>query len=242
LTEEQRYAGDRILESIGITSGSWFVGLHVREGAKGGQARSGPDADISTYDQAIKMITSSGGWVIRMGIGGTPIGPMECLWDYANSIYQSDWMDVYLWGSCRFFLGTSSGPSWVPPSFGKPVLITNATNIGLTLNFKNSLLLPKLFWSQSMDRLLTFREIFEGPYAWTVRPDYDDGDVVLVSNTPNDVAIAVQEIMEQLEGSRQDQYPTEFQKILDDIRAPYAEVSQGRIADCFLKSNSNLLF
>jgi len=241
LTDAQRYAGDRILESVGISPGSWFAGLHVREGAKGGIARSGPDADISTYDQAIKMITNNGGWVIRMGIGGTPIGPMDHLWDYANSEHQSDWMDVYLWGSCRFFVGTSSGPSWVPPSFGKPVLLTNATTLGLTLNFSNSLLIPKLLWSKSKARFLTFREIFEGPYAWSVRPDYDEGDVTMVSNTPEELALAVKEMMALVDNPAQYLNQTKYQKMLDDIRIPYAKVSQAKVVDCFLKTYSNLL-
>src|SRR5262249_39987977 len=88
LTSEQKEAGERVLERAGLPRGAWFVGLHVREGAKGGKARSGPDADIASYTEAIRRIIARGGWVIRMGIGGTPLGAMERVWDYANSDEQ----------------------------------------------------------------------------------------------------------------------------------------------------------
>lgn len=241
LTPEQRAAGDQVLEKVGISSASWFAGLHVREGAKGGQARSGPDADITTYAQAIERITSRGGWVIRMGIGGTPISPMNQVWDYANSQYQSDWMDVYLWGACRFFVGTSSGPVWVPPTFGKPVVLTNATTLGLTLNFANSLIVPKLLWSKRKNRHLTFCEMFEGPYAWSVRPDYDEGDVELVSNTPEELALAVEEMMARVEAPAAHAQLTHRQQILEGIRFAYVATSQARVCDSFLKLHADLI-
>ena len=49
LTPEQKEAGDRVLEEIGLPKGSWFVGLHVREGEKRGYLRSGADSDILDY-------------------------------------------------------------------------------------------------------------------------------------------------------------------------------------------------
>jgi putative glycosyltransferase (TIGR04372 family) len=242
LTDHELTAGQKILKIFGIEPTDWFVGLHVREGAKGGEMRSGPDSDISTYYEAIKRVTDRGGWVIRMGIGGTPLRPMDRVWDYANSNHQCDWMDVFLWAKCRFFIGTSSGPLCVPPTFGRPVLLTNATTLGYTLNYHNSMLIPKLLWSKSKNRYLTYREIFYGPYAWSVRPNYDDGDVFLVSNTPEELAGAVEEMFIKLENVNIFAKKTQAQMSFENIRLPFNNTSQGVLAESFLKLHEDLLY
>lgn len=238
---EQKESGLRTLEKMGFREGSWFVGLHVREGAKGGHLRSGADSDIYDYIPAIERIIEQGGWVIRMGKGGKPVKKMHHLWDYANSEHQSDWMDVYLWASCRFFIGTSSGPLSVPPTFGRPVLYTNACSLGTSPNFRNSLMIPKLFWSERKNALLTFREVLEGPYGWTVLPEYDDGQTRLVSNSPEEILAAVDEMLVTLTDPALHADHTENQAAFDRLRAPYKSTSQARIADSFVKLHRNLL-
>jgi putative glycosyltransferase (TIGR04372 family) len=242
LSLEQKEAGDKVLEKIGLPNGSWFVCLHVREGAKGGYLRSGADADISDYLPAIDSIIQRGAWVIRMGKGAKPpLKILPNLWDYANSEHQSDWMDVYLWASCRFFIGTSSGPLCVPPTFGRPVLYTNACSLGHMPNFKNSLMIPKLFWSNKKKSFLNFREIFEGQYGWTVRPEYDEGQTRLVSNSPAEIQAAVDEMINTLDHPELNINKTNNQEAFEKIREPFKSTSQMRIADSFVKLHYDLL-
>ena len=92
---------------------AWFVALHVRESgfwkSLDTKFPNNRSADIATYLPAIREITRRGGWVIRVGdaeMGALP--PMEHVIDYAHSPAKSDWMDVFLYGGCRFFIG---GPS-----------------------------------------------------------------------------------------------------------------------------------
>jgi len=241
LTAEDREAGERVLEQAGIPRGSWFVGVHVREGEKGGHLRSGPDSDIVSYLPAFERVRERGGRVIRMGKGGTSIVETDGLWDYANSGVRSDWMDVYLWASCRFFIGTSSGPLSVPQTFGKPVLYTNATNMGMSPNFSRSLMIPKLFWSDAKKALLTFREMLNGPYGWTVLPSYDGGRTRLVPNSAAEIVSAVDEMLELLERPGTGSANTDMQHEFERLRAPYRRTSQARIADSFVRLHSDLL-
>ena len=112
------------LQKLGIPPDAWFVCLHVREEAP--RSRAALSADITTYRMAIESIVTRGGWVIRQGDPSmTPLPSMPQVIDYVHTNVRSDWMDVFLWAKCRFFIGTQSGPWLVPPTFGVPCVLTN---------------------------------------------------------------------------------------------------------------------
>jgi putative glycosyltransferase (TIGR04372 family) len=162
--------------------------------------------------------------------------------DYANSECKSDWMDVFLWASCRFFIGTSSGPLSVPPTFGRPVLYTNACGIGINANFPNALMLPKLFWSKEKNRLLTFQEMLDGPMGWTVSRVLDGIDGELVDNSPSEIESAVVEMLDKLEksfGKHNDL--SDLQKRFNSLRMRYGDTGQMAIAETFAQRHSDLL-
>ena len=242
LKEVDRERGLKTLEHSAIPRGSWFVAIHVRESSDGVH-RSGPNADILTYLPAIQAITSRGGYVIRMGHPGmTALPSIPNVIDYANSEDKSDWMDVFLWASCRFFIGTSSGGKDAPPSFGTPILHTNACQFAVDHFIPNSLFLPKLFWSNDKNRFFTFKEMFDGPMAWSVSRKYDGIDFDLIDNTPEEIELAVVEMLDNLESPTSKRKElSNLQQQFNEMRQQYRDTGQMTISETFIQKHSDLL-
>ena len=77
----------------------------------------------------------------------TPLPQMDNVLDYAHSQAKSDWMDVFLCGRCRFFIGLASGLSQVAARFGVPCVYVNWISNVLPAFSGRDLYIPKLFWS-----------------------------------------------------------------------------------------------
>ena len=130
IREEHAARGRAGLEALGVPPEAWFVCLHVRTAGffqeVAAHRNSLRNAEIGSYLPAVEAIVRRGGWVVRIGDATMPALPeMPGLVDYAHSALKSDWMDVYLLGAARFFLGTTSGPWVVAHAFGTPVAMTN---------------------------------------------------------------------------------------------------------------------
>ena len=237
--------GKDVLKKWGVPDGAWFVALHVREydahTPNHNRLRAAPNADIGTYMPAIRAIIARGGWVIRMGDSSMSALPvLPGLVDYANSKDKSEWMDVFLWAACKFFIGTSSGPLTVPASFGVPVLYTNCCGIGFSPALGRSLMLPKLFYSKYKKSLLTVEEILAGPWGWTVVVPEDD--IELRDNLPEEIQAGVEEIFSLLNaGSEAFDNLTELQLEFNRHRDHYGRNASTPISHSFITSHQNLL-
>lgn len=203
LTDEDKERGWRCLrENFGVPQNARFVSIHVKDDPNWHHNQGTRDAQIETYLPAITAIVSRGGWVIRMGDNSMPRLPeMPQVIDYAHSSVKCDWMDVFLWAQCRFFVGTNSGPAFIPPTFGVPVVVTNWSPIGLPVLFSKGLYIFKLIWSECEQRHLTVSEILSNTLGFTNSPaEVAARGVHLVDNTPEEILEVVLEMFERLEG------------------------------------------
>jgi len=239
--------GRDILEQMGVPRNAWFVALHVREGDNR-PARSNANANIETYMQSMKTITQRGGWVFRMGHHGmTPLPVMDNVVDYANSQYKTDWMDIFLFGECKFMVGTSSGPLNVPGTFGRPVLYTNSPHIGLSIYQPYSIMMPKLYYSNSEKRLFSFHEMLQKPLGWTVSSIFDGIDCTILDNSPEEINQAVIEmfdicdLLSETENSALSYVLSDKQKKFNDLRHLYGDTGQMTIANSFIEKYNFLL-
>jgi len=250
IKHEHALRGRALLTDMGMPHDSWFVSLHVREG--GGfknNLRIGRNCNIQSYFKAIESITQAGGYVIRMGDAGmTPLPELPGVIDYALSSVRSDWMDVFLWACCRFFMGTVSGPIEIPASFGVPILYSNAIAFGLTsLDRSNSIILPKLWFSRSKSRLLFFSEILSSPAGWSERSIIDD-DLILIDNSADELRHATDEMLAYTLGNtiiepykNFHQPPHPLQERLDSIRESYGSFGFLPLPSSFLEKHRELI-
>lgn len=119
----------------------------------------------------MKEVVDRGGIAVRIGNPQQmPALPnMRGVLDYAHGREQSERLNTYLLGACRFFVGTASGPLTVPHSFGVPTLYTNAPAAGLIPDFPRTLTLLQKYANDS-GRILHAEELADFSLAWTVNP------------------------------------------------------------------------
>ena len=206
LPEAEAQRGKACLGRLGLPQDAWYVCLHVREAGfwqhLDNQNPNTRDANIDTYLPAIRSITARGGWVIRMGDPSMkPLPPMEHVVDYAHSPSKSEWLDVFLLASCRFFLGLNSGPAFIPPIFGVPCALTNWSPIAIPSWYGKDIWIPKLFWSKKERRHLALDEISSaGLSHQDYRQQYESRGVALQDNTAEEINELVLEMLDRLAG------------------------------------------
>ncbi len=246
LSESDQERGWSCLRELGVPKDSWFVGLHVREGGFYGEKanRTIRNADPHTYSLAIQSIVDRGGWVIRMGDRTMkPLPAMAQVIDYAHSDLKSDWMDVFLWGQCRFFIGTASGPASVVPTFGVPCLITNLAQMKFQLWYSNIISIAKLQWLEPEQRYLTFAEILSSSFSYIeYREHFAVKQITVVDNTPEEINDLVLEMLERLEGTIKYTLDDEhLQEKWHSLAKTYKISGLSRMGQAFLRKYAHLL-
>jgi putative glycosyltransferase (TIGR04372 family) len=248
-THERR--GRDALASLGVEPDAWFVALHVREAGYLSEPpdshRENRNADVYSYLSAVRMITDRGGWVIRVGDPSMkPLTQMERVIDYVHTPLHSDWMDVFLGASCRFFLGTSSGLFVIPWSFGRPVVLANWESLRIRPWGGRDLFIPKLWRLEAEERFLTIREMTQPPYAGAERlspsESRRDRGVTLIDNTSKEIAELVQEWLDRDEAPPCGTERETIETVFEEIVAPYFPYgSAARIGSRFLNRHRALV-
>jgi len=204
--------GRSTLEALGVPRDAWFVALHARSSGFYGEGlgfiQRHRNAPLSSYLQAIDCIVSHGGWVIRMGDPSMPkLSHRKNVIDIAHSPLRSKKLDVFLWSGCRFFIGTTSGPTNPVISFHTPALLVNCvSNYAQSWNRRVRYVL-KPFWSVQQSRFLTYAETFVPSVRasmFNARSMAAQG-LVPRSNSSRDILVATEEIMLKVQTDSLDQ-------------------------------------
>ena len=203
ITDEHRERGQAVLRKMGLPKDAWFVVCHVREGGFKGEENF-RDSNIFTYLDSFEEITKRGGWVIRMGDSKmAPIPSMQQVVDYANSEYKNDWMDIFLCGSAKFMIGTSSGLYTVSSIFGVPVVQTNSLPAAGSYLTKKGLFIPRLMRRKEDGQMLNLTELMTSPYNMGCADGMYDNifRVEVIPNTSWEIKNICIEMINILDGS-----------------------------------------
>ena len=207
LSDKDREVGWRKLETLGVPRNAWFVCLHSREGGYSPHdehLHSYRNSDIDTYLLAAREIVARGGWCVRMGDPSMkPLPDIPGVIDYAHSAIRSSAMDVFLCASCRFFLGNTSGLIFLSCVFGVPVAQANCVPVSATLPFgPKDVGIPKLLWSTTENRYLSFPEIFRTSVAdFRFSKLYSEQSIEVRDNSPEEIHALAVEMLERTAGT-----------------------------------------
>jgi len=240
--------GCRALGSKGLPEGAWFVALHVREpGSKRHHAdlHQVLNANINSYLPAIGEITRRGGWVVRMGDPSmVPLPPLPNVIDYCHSNVRADWMDVFVAARCRFMLGTSSGPAYLPPLYGVPSVLTNWWPPAQRPWHPMDIFMPKMIRGMRDGRLLTLSETLAEPFSFCHALSYLEKvkQVRVEDNPPELIRCAVVEMLERLEDNTLDDVGiSRIRRRADDIYDAHGAHGMGQLAAGFLENYSSFI-
>jgi len=188
-----------VLVELGLPREYEFVALHVREDFESNRPL-GRNASIETYLDAIKEIVDRGYFVVRMGDSTMmPLPKMPMVIDYAHATKKADWIDVYLWSSCKFFVGTGSGPGHVPGVFGRPVLLTNVSAPGIIFPYSTkALMVPKSFVDNDRGMELRIDEALGRGAGWNWSPTFADRCIQMRDNSSYEIHQAVCDMFDSL--------------------------------------------
>jgi putative glycosyltransferase (TIGR04372 family) len=241
-------AGWNQLRRIGMPPGAWFVALHVREAGyhrHHAGMHAVRNADISDYMAAIDEIVTRGGWIIRMGDPSmAPLPPMFNVLDYCHSSIRSDWMDIFLSASCRFFVGSASGLGYVAQAYGVPCVWTNWWPPAHRPWQPCDVFVPKTVLDVGKCRRLSLRETLAEPFAYCDHAEWlhESHGVLVEDNDPDDILSAVVEMAERLDGIyRDDPEDIRLRERANQIYESNAAYGSGHISRKFLRKNAALL-
>lgn len=247
LSKPEIQRGMQALDAMGVPRGAWYVCLHVRSrGFKSVHEglHDTLNADIETYDRAIDAILERGGWVIRMGDPSMPRLPArKGVVDYAHSPQKTDWIDVFLCGTCRFYIGTSSGLAYVPNLFDIPCVLTNWFPTGTRPLNGADLFIPKMHWHDEEDDFVPFAESLAPPLGHIhARSTLRALGVSIRNNTREDLRDVVVEMLDRLEAKAS--YPGEDEQLqarFDAVATQSRSFGNARIGREFIRKYRRLL-
>ena len=203
--------------NLGIDPQKPYVCLVVRDGghyaSKGDLESAGYDIlnfDIDTFIPAAEFLVSEGFQVVRMGSGSEkpftrlPVGVV----DYAHSSFRSEFLDVYIAGTCSFAVSTQTGPDAVCMLFRRPVLYVDVSRFSqFFFGMKAATWTPVRLIKHG--RVVPLSEIISSDIAWFKDPnDFFANGVTQQKSSPNELLQLVQSYVDCMRGKAEltDQY------------------------------------
>ncbi len=211
ITQKHLQKGQRILSKLNLPKNAWYVCFNARSHHFYSDLHfySYRNSNVDKLFLALKEIEKKGGWCIRMGSNKAAPLPnrfkkIANLIDYTKTPYVSDWMDVFLTATCRFFLGSSpSGISVLTSLFNKPIAIANVAPLWAIPHKAYDLSIFKTYYSLKEKRLLSLSEILKEPIS-TCHLDthFNEHGIKLIDNSEEEIKDLVIEMITKLENNQ----------------------------------------
>ena len=252
LTDQEDALGRDTLAQLGVPRDAKFVCFHVRSPSYWTRRRPGIGSDsdfrnstIESYFEAMRLAAERGYYVLRVGDPLLPPLPEihPRVIDYCTRA-RTEFMDVYLAARCSLMVSTASGIDAVSYMFRRPILYVNVVTWGyMFINMPQpSQCMFKTFMKDGKPMKLE-AVVAAGAQGFTTSDQFAAAGITLQENTSEEIAQAVAEMLDGLEGKAVDPQTAELQQrmraIIDTVPR-YADW-QFEVPGSYLRKHSELL-
>ena len=266
-TEEEICKGNLFLDQHHLKE---YVCIFARDGKYtqewGGYVDKNSISDDFYRDMPIGDFVLTARYLSEKDVASVRMGSMpegnapDIIFDYGRN-YHTDFLDVFLFSRCRYFIGTPSGVQHLADFFSKPIVIVNSP----VLSTENScsfvgrdgnLMIPQKYWDSVNSRYLTIREMLtvecfgEAEYnpnaPRRTMGIYHQRKILPIKNTPEEILAVAKEMEEILAGTVvYDELDLELQdkynKIVSEFKDAPNFIFPYRLGRDFLRQNQWIL-
>ncbi len=158
--EKQIEVGELILSKYFDLNDFDFIGMHFRTVNDSKNLRN---PNLSSFQLAIDLIRSRGKNVLLVGNNSNnKYSKLKSCFDTTKlnlTRYQSECLNIYIWSKSLFFVGSLSGGTMPPMTFGTPTIWLD---IHPTIHYRppnlSDIYLPKRIYCKNLNRYITFEE------------------------------------------------------------------------------------
>ncbi len=238
--------GNKTLREMGLSEGDRFACFIVRDAAYTKMAFPEKDmsyhdyrnCDVDDYILAAESLADRGLFVLRMGsIVAKPLRSSHPrVIDYANSKFQSEFMDVFLGARCEFCVSDGLGFYAIPAAFRRPNAYVNYSPFHMFYSSRAcDLGIAKTVSSLKTGKRLNLSQMGENGIAqFSHTSQYSDAGVSIDSNTPEEIRDLMLEMLDRIEDkwkpqSGDDELQTKFWRKYSEVIGEQRTICHGEI-------------
>ncbi|NBQ44730.1 MAG: TIGR04372 family glycosyltransferase [Actinobacteria bacterium] len=196
------------------------------------------NCDIDDSVMGAEALAERGLFVIRMGsiVEKPLVSKNPKIIDYANSKFQSEFMDVFLGARCEFCVSDGLGYYAIPAAFRRPNAYVNFTPFHIFFSSRAcDLGIAKTVSSLKTGKRLNLSQMGENGIAqFSHTAQYLDAGVSIDSNTPEEIRDLMIEMLDRIEGSWKsqsgdDELQTSFWRKYSEVIGEQRNICHGEI-------------
>ena len=199
LSKEDKKKLNNLKKELFIRKYKFYVCIHSRtpyEFPLNEHYQAHRNVNIETYKEAIDFIKSQGGVCVLMGSNKITLD-YDGVINYSSSKHKNELNDILLASNCLFFLGCTSGLSFLAGIFNRPIAHTNMIPLSTLGIFKNDLSINKIL--KKNGKIIKFRDLVRmKPFNYFYTYQYNDQKIDIVDNNSFEILLLVKDMFKIL--------------------------------------------
>ncbi len=254
LNEIEFKKGIRLLNEMGISTKKPIVCIIIRDPAylniihpeNDFSTQDHRDSSIENYYETARFLADKGYQVVRMGsiVKERFNISHPLIFDYANSKYRSDFMDVFFAFICKFTISNPTGWDALPVIFRKPILFVNDLPlIAMKTYSKKYINIFKHHFNTQNKKYLNMKEIVEfGLHDVYEYHPFKAKNVVLIENSSDEILEATKEMIDLIKNDFKDKISLNQRRVCELFPKNYINIYNKRKMHGKIKSRFSNYF